>query len=85
MNLSVNFPPEVEAALRQRAASTGKNVETLVAEIVIDDVAEQVPPRERSQSHADFMAKLHSIIELHGGSNGKMDDSRESIYAGRGE
>ncbi len=85
MIIDVNLPPEIEAALRQRAASTGKNLDLLVTEIVLDDIAEQSPARERSESHKAFMAKLHSIIDLHGVSNGKMDDSRESIYAGRGE
>lgn len=46
MDLFVNFALGVEAILRQRAASTGKNIETLVAEVVIDDVTEQVPAHE---------------------------------------
>lgn len=45
---------------------------------------ESTPPI-KAVSHDEFMAKLRAIIALHPRSNGSMDDSRESIYAGRGE
>jgi len=85
MSLNVSFPIEIESALRQRAAAAGKDVETFVREILIEEVAERAINSLSSQSHDEFMAKLTAIIDLHGLSNGKMDDTREAIYAGRGE
>ena len=85
MSLSVSFPTEIEAALRQRAAAAGKDVETFVREIFIEEVADEPLPKTDTQSHGEFKAKLQAIIDLHAVSNGKMDDSRESIYSGRGE
>ena len=75
----------VESALRQRAAAAGKDVETFVREIVVEEVAEEPHSSRRSHSHAEFMTRLKEIIQRHGIMHGKFDDSRESIYAGRGE
>jgi plasmid stability protein len=85
MTVSINFPAEIEAALLRRAAAAGKDVETFVKEAVRDRLAEESPPTTKLASHAEFMAKLHEIINLHPISNGAVDDSRDSIYAGRGE
>lgn len=85
MSLSITFPTEVESILRQRAAALGKDVNAYVREIVLDEVAE-VPANETDKaSHSAFMAKLDAMIQRHGIRNGKFDDSRESIYSGRGE
>jgi len=85
MSLNVSFPIEIESALRQRAAAVGKDVETFVREIVVEEMAEELHSSPRSHSHAEFMSRLRDIIERHGITQGKFDDSRESIYAGRGE
>ena len=83
MSLNVSFPIEIESALRQLAAAAGKDVETFVREIVVEEVAEELSSSPRSNSHAEFMARLKKIIQRHGIKHGKFDDSRESIYAGR--
>ncbi len=85
MNISVNFPAEIEQALIRRAAAAGQDVATFVKEAVAERLAEEAPPPAKSASHTEFMAKLREIIDLHPMSNGGVDDSRESIYAGRGE
>ena len=85
MNLVVNIPANFELALRQKAAAAGKEVEAFVQELVIEDVIEEPVPTQRKTSNEDFVAKLRDMIERHGISNGNFDDSRESIYAGRGE
>jgi plasmid stability protein len=85
MNVSINLPADVETALFRRAAAAGKDVETLVKEFVTERLVEETPPPAKPASHDDFMAKLHQIIDLHPTSNDPVDDSRESIYAGRGE
>ena len=85
MNVSINFPAEVEMTLLRRAAAAGKDVEALVREFVTECLAEESSPPAKAASHDEFMARLHGIIDLHPESNGLVDDSRESIYAGRGE
>ena len=84
MNVNINFPAEIETALLRQAAAAGQDVATFVKDVIIERLADEHPPA-KSSSHAEFMAKLHGVIELHPASNGLVDDSRESIYAGRGE
>jgi hypothetical protein len=85
MNVRINFPAEIEATLLRQAVASGKDVETIVKEFVTERLAEESPPLAKAASHDEFMATLHGIIDLHPMSNGSVDDSRESIYAGRGE
>jgi hypothetical protein len=85
MNLSITFPPDIEETLLRRAAADGKDVETIVKEFVRERLADESPLPPTTASHAEFMAKLHALIDLHPMSNGSVDDSRESIYSGRGE
>jgi len=85
MSLNVIFPADIEVVLRQRASALGKDVSTFVIDIVSEEVASIPAVRNRQESHAEFMAKLDAMIHRHGIRNGHFDDSRESIYAGRGE
>ena len=86
MNVNINFPTEIENALRHTAAASGKDVETVVREIVAERFFEEPAlPLKRKISHDEFMARVRGIIARHGISTGNMDDSRESIYEGRGE
>lgn len=85
MSLSVTFPTELESVLRQRAAAVGKDVDTFVREIVLEEVADGPETEKRKISHTEFMTKLDAMIQRHGIRNGNFDDSRESIYSGRGE
>jgi plasmid stability protein len=85
MNVSIHFPADIESSLLRRAAAAGKDVETIVREFVTERLAEEGPSPTEAASHDEFMARLDAIIRLHPVSNGSVDDSRESIYAGRGE
>lgn len=86
MTLTISLPTEIELALRERALAVGLDVETFVTNVVKDEVADDVAmePRRR-MSHEEFRARLQRIIDLHPVSHHFVDDSRESIYAGRGE
>lgn len=53
--------------------------------IVTVRLAEESPLSTKVASHGEFMATLHAIIKLHPISNVSVDDSRQSIQAGRGE
>ena len=85
MNVNINFPTEIETTLLRRAAAAGKDVETIVKEFVAECLAEESPAPAKVGSHEEFMDRLRGVIDLHPVSNGFLDDSRESIYAGRGE
>ncbi len=86
MNISISFPAAIETTLRRRAAATGKDVATYVQDVVAESLvqdAEAVQARRLSPS--EFAERLESWIALHPILDHAIDDSRESIYAGRGE
>lgn len=85
MNVDISFPAEIETDLLRRAAAAGKDVGAVIKDLVAERLAEECMPSPQAASHDEFMAKLRATIALHPRSNGAMDDSRESIYAGRGE
>jgi len=85
MNVSVHIPEEIEATLRQRASAAGKDVATVVQQYVVERLADEALVPAKISSHQEFMTRLRRVIALHPLSNGSVDDSRESIYAGRGE
>jgi len=86
MTIHIDFSPELEAKLKERAQAAGKGVERFVREAVEEKLAsgtaqpaEQLTPQERLKLFREWVAS-HPVREgVH------MDDSRESIYAGRGE
>ncbi len=79
------LPTEIETTLRRREAAVGKDVATFVQEVVSERLAEMASVGTGATSHVEFAAKVREIIHLHPVSNGSVDDSRESIYAGRGD
>jgi hypothetical protein len=86
MQMNINFPAEVESALKRRAAAAGQDVETLVTNILVEEVADEVEPRKRRRiSPEEFARRTAAWIKLHPAIDHAIDDSRESIYAGRGE
>ena len=86
MNLNIDFSADVENLLRQSAAEAGLDVAGVIRQIVTERIANKISATpKRKLSHDEFMAKLHRIVALHPLSKGKIDDLRESSYAGRGE
>jgi plasmid stability protein len=86
MQLNVSLPTEIENALRRRAAAAGMDLETFVTNVVTEEVAEEPMPTPRaSRSSAKYAERLKAWIDLHPVLDHVIDDSRESIYAGRGE
>ena len=84
MTVTLSFPPEVEAKLREQAAAQGKDVETVVREAVEAKLAEGsagVPVTAADRWEAEFDA----WVAGHRPVSHTVDDSREGIYAGRGE
>lgn len=86
MNLQVKLRKSLEIALKAQASAAGKDVESFVLE-TLELALGQDPHGESAAtlSHKQFRDRLQQVIDLHPGGNASMDDSRESIYAGRGE
>jgi hypothetical protein len=78
--LNIKFPPETEAKLRERAAAHGQDLATYVLHVVEEELAQETAlrPDERIAALREW-AKSHRPLPY------GADDSRESIYEGRGE
>ena len=87
MSVSIHFPDEIEHALRRRASAVGQDITTFVTKIVTEKLESVPAPARRCRiSHETFAKRLESWIKRHHPVTTHMvDDSRESIYEGRGE
>lgn len=86
MTLELQLPSETEAKIREHAAASGQDVATFVLQAVVEKLADADSRRSGpSQSNKDWAEQLRAIIDLHPVVTHFVDDSRESIYAGRGE
>jgi predicted transcriptional regulator len=85
MNLILNLPPDTESKLRQMAQRTGKAPEAVALE-ALDEKLADAEPASVERSRDAWLAELRTWVSSHPVSQAKtVDDSRESIYAGRGE
>ncbi len=88
MSITIELPADIENALRQQAVKAGKTLTTLVCEILTTNLAAQGKTRHRPRrrrSPEEFARRLDLWIKLHPVLDHAIDDSRESIYEGRGE
>ena len=85
--MDLHLPPEIESSLRQHAAMAGMDVEQFAIKAIQTGIAskeiadDDVEPIPKSTWSAEFHAWLASIPKR----QTRVDDSRESIYEGRGE
>jgi hypothetical protein len=83
MNLLLNLPPDLEAILKRRADQAGLDIrEYILQALRLPDVE---PLEETITSDEQFAASLRRLAEIHASAPAQFDDSRESIYEGRGE
>jgi hypothetical protein len=85
MNVSVDFPPEIETSLKRRAAAAGQDVATYVKEAVVERLAEEEPQPEKLSPREGFAQRLAEWVALFPVLDHSIDDSRESFYERRGE
>lgn len=85
MQLSIDIPAEIEAVLRLRAEAAGEDMATFVRHVVVESLFDSSENRPLSASPAEFAQRLEAWIALHPVLGHAVDDSRDSIYAGRGE
>ena len=86
MTLKLTLSSETEAKIRAHAADLGQDIEVFVLQAVAEKLADvENGLSVSSHSGDDWAEKLHACIDLHPVASHFVDDSRESIYAGRGE
>jgi hypothetical protein len=83
MNLVINLPPDLEAILKKRAEQVGLDISTYVLQTL--RIADFDQAGDASISNEQFEASLERLREIHASAPTRFDDSRESIYEGRGE
>lgn len=86
MTVNLTIPLETEAKIRARAAASGQDVESYVLQAVAEKLAEaESQSALPSRNGQEWTEKLRACVDLHPAATHFVDDSRESIYAGRGE
>lgn len=87
MTLQIKLTPEIEARLREQAAAAGKDIAEVAREVLReglcldaepDDGPTKLSREQRLATWRDFVADAKPLGYI-------VDDSRESIYEGRGE
>lgn len=85
MTIKLDLPAETEARLREQSQRSGKPIESLVREAVEEKLAGE-PMSARDRTPEERIELLRQWVAGHPKREGvDLDDSRESIYAGRGE
>jgi hypothetical protein len=88
MTLKITFSGETENQLREKALASGQDVEGFVRQAVEDKLS-KVDSQAGAAGQSDrdeWLARFDAWVKSHAvRPNVKLDDSRESIYSGRGE
>ena len=82
MTFNITISAEAERRLREQASAAGKDLPTFVQE-TLEKLAPA--PANGSKTPQQWSAESHAWASNHPTLNYIVDDSRESIYAGRGE
>ncbi len=89
MALNIQLPAEIETALRRQAEAAGIDLDAFVTGVVTEAIAEDsqsIRPADSALRSAErFRELLERWTALHPVLDHLIDDSRESIYSGRGE
>ncbi len=87
MVLRLDLSPEAEARLLDRAAAAGKAVDRFVLDVIEEklEVGSVSSAALREESLAEWVRRFDAWVNSHPRRGYVADDSRESIYAGRGE
>ena len=84
MTLTLSLSPEMEAKLREQAASAGKD-EAYAREALEEKLAEGISAGPENKTREQWAAEFRAWVASHKPVGYFVDDSRESIYAGREE
>ena len=92
MVLRLDLTAEAEARLRERAAADGKEVDRFVLDAVEEKLTGNgsgqpgsIASPAREETAQEWITSFDAWVQSHPRRGYVADDSRESIYAGRGE
>jgi hypothetical protein len=89
--VTLQFPPETARRLQERAAQSGQTLEAYLQQIAereaqrSNGASPKVTPDPGMTSAEEWVAELRAWAASHRTLPTVADDSRESIYEGRGE
>ena len=83
MTITICLSPATGERLKDQAAALGRDASVYAAELIERAIAGNVAP-STERSPAQRAAEWRVWAESHARSDHVVDDSRESIYAGRG-
>lgn len=83
--LQIPLSPETEAKLRERAAAAGKDLATFIQDVVEEVAVGENGAAADALSPTQWSEEWHAWAASHRKLDHVVDDSRESIYSGRGE
>lgn len=89
MSITIQLPPETEKVLREQASSAGQTPEGYLGQLAqqwlgTNGTPAAKPPAQK-MSTDEWVAAWRSWAASHKPVHHFVDDSRESIYEGRGE
>jgi hypothetical protein len=89
MTLTLELPNDTEKRLQAKAGAKGLTVKSYLEELVRSDLENQETVHHKSDlrvaSAEQWIAEHRALAKKHEHVTHFVDDSRESIYAGRGE
>jgi len=85
MAVSVHLPPETEKKLREHARASGKDVNDIVAQAVEEKLASSTSKDNGDLPATEWSRQWRAWAASHRTLDHIADDSRESVYNGRGE
>lgn len=83
MKLEVNLPADLETIIKKQAEQSGVDLHTHILHTLRRSCKE--PTQSNLVSDERFAAGIERLRSIHARANPNFDDSRASIYAGRGE
>lgn len=83
MNLTIAIPDEIGLVMLQRAAAAETDLATFVGQLVVEYALVNEPIAYSRMSVEEFIRRQEAWVKLHPQLDHAIDDSRESIYAGR--
>jgi hypothetical protein len=84
MSILLNLTPEIEARLRFQSKLLGRPPEELAMKALEDQLASDAPAAD-ARTPQQWIADFRHWAESHRQLQQEADDSRDSIYSGRGE
>ena len=85
MQINLDVPDQIEEVLRRKPATVGQDLTEYLQRMVVEEAEEDLSNPLSGESPDDFMLRLRTMIHRHAIRSGHVDNSRESIYSGRGE